>query len=93
MNIGESLIVGRMGNQPLPIADVSVSPQHVKITRTTSTDYQIEDLDSAKGVFVFGFRVQLKTIKDNTKRLFTYFVSFLCDTDSTFSSCERLMTC
>lgn len=66
MNIGESLIVGRMGNQPLPISDVSVSPQHVKITRTTSTDYQIEDLDSAKGVFVFGFRVQRKTIKDNT---------------------------
>lgn len=58
--------MGRMGNQPLPISDVSVSPQHVKITRTTSTDYQIEDLDSAKGVFVFGFRVQRKTIKDNT---------------------------
>lgn len=58
--------MGRMGNQPLPISDVSVSPQHVKITRTTSTDYQIEDLNSAKGVFVFGFRVQRKTIKDNT---------------------------
>lgn len=66
MNIGDSIIVGRMGNQPLPISDVTVSPQHAKLTRTSSTNYQIEDLDSAKGVFVFGFRVQRKTIKDNT---------------------------
>ena len=88
MNRGESLIVGRMGNQPLPISDVSVSPQHVKITRTTSTDYQIEDLDSAKGVFVFGFRVQRKTIKDNTERFFTNFVRFFSDTNCAFCCCE-----
>ena len=34
-----------------------------------------------------------KTVQDNTQRFLTYFVCFLSDTNSTFSCCERLMTC
>lgn len=55
-----------MGQQPLPISDVSVSPQHIEIRRVDQEYYQIRDLDSQKGVFVFGFRVERKTVKEAT---------------------------
>lgn len=55
-----------MGNQPLPISDVSVSPQHASIKRIDEEFYQITDMDSAKGVTVFGLRIKRKTIKENT---------------------------
>ena len=54
MEIGESIIIGRMGQQPLHLSDASIDPQHATLTRTSADSYVIEDHDSAKGVFVFG---------------------------------------
>lgn len=66
MEIGESLTIGRMGQQPLHVTDASVDPQHATLRRVNETDYQIEDLGSGKGIFVFGIRVKRKTIKADT---------------------------
>lgn len=66
MNKGEEIIIGRMGQQPLKIADANVSPQHAKLRRTGEDSYQIEDLNSQKGVFVFGHRIKRKTVYANT---------------------------
>lgn len=66
MEIGEEIIIGRLGQQPMHIADQSVDPQHATLRRTGEDTYQIEDRDSQKGVQVFGFRVKRKTIKAET---------------------------
>lgn len=66
MEIGETLTIGRMGQQPLHVTDASVDPQHATLRRVNETDYQIEDLGSGKGIFVFGIRVKRKTIKADT---------------------------
>ena len=66
MEIGESIIIGRMGQQPLHLSDASIDPQHATLTRTSADSYVIEDHDSAKGVFVFGLRIMRKTIKADT---------------------------
>lgn len=66
MEIGEELIIGRLGQQPMHIADPSVDPQHATLRRTGEDTYQIEDRNSQKGVQVFGFRVKRKTIKAET---------------------------
>ena len=66
MEIGESLTIGRMGQQPLHITDASVDPQHATLRRVNHSDYQIEDLGSGKGIFVFGIRIKRKTIKGDT---------------------------
>ena len=63
MEIGETLTIGRMGQQPLHVTDASVDPQHATLRRVNETDYQIEDLGSGKGIFVFGIRVKRKTLK------------------------------
>lgn len=47
MQIGEEIIVGRMGQQPMRIADASVSPQHARLRKTGVRTYQIEALDMA----------------------------------------------
>ncbi|MCI5876517.1 MAG: FHA domain-containing protein [Prevotella sp.] len=66
MEIGQTITIGRMGQQPMHIADTTVDPEHARLRRTGTGTYQIEDLDSAKGVFVFGMRVVRKTIKGDT---------------------------
>ena len=66
MNIGEEIIIGRMGRQPMHIADQSVDPQHALLRKTGERTYQIEDNNSAKGIFVFGMRIKRKTIKEDT---------------------------
>ena len=66
MNIGQEITIGRMGQQPLHIADATVDPQHAVLRKTAEGTYQIEDKGSAKGVFVFGMRVKRKTIKEET---------------------------
>lgn len=66
MKIGEEMIVGRMGQQPMHIADVNVAPQHAIIRKTGENIYQIEDIDSPKGIFVFGMRIKRKTVKAET---------------------------
>lgn len=66
MEIGKEIKVGTMGRQPLPISNPTVAPEHIILRRLAKDSYQIEDLDSPKGVFVFGIRVKRKTIKSNT---------------------------
>ncbi|MDD6745489.1 MAG: FHA domain-containing protein [Bacteroidales bacterium] len=66
MNIGEEIIIGRMGQQPMHIADASVDPQHAVLRMTGRDTYQIEDRGSAQGVFVFGMRIKRKTVKGET---------------------------
>lgn len=66
MKIGEEIIIGRMGQQPMHIADANVDPQHAILRRTAEGLYQIEDNDSTKGVFIFGMRIKRKTIKAET---------------------------
>lgn len=66
MEIGEELIIGTLGQQPMTIADPTVDPQHAILRRTGEETYQIEDRNSQRGVQVFGIRVMRKTIKAET---------------------------
>lgn len=66
MNIGEEMIIGRMGQQPMHIADANVDPQHAVLRKTAEGVYQIEDNDSTKGIFIFGMRIKRKTVKAET---------------------------
>lgn len=66
MEIGDSIIIGRMGQQPLRITDTTVDPQHASLRRLDKDTFQIEDNNSAKGIFVFGIRIKRKTIKYDT---------------------------
>lgn len=66
MNKGEEMIIGRMGQQPMHIADASVDPQHATLRMVEEGVYQIEDNSSAKGIFIFGMRIKRKTIKEET---------------------------
>lgn len=66
MEIGKEIIIGKMGQQPMHIADANVAPQHAVIRKTGENTYQIEDLESSKGIFVFGMRVKRKTVKGET---------------------------
>lgn len=66
MNIGEEISIGRMGQQPMHIADATVDPQHAILRRTGDDTYQIVDCGSTKGVFVFGMRVKRKTVNADT---------------------------
>lgn len=66
MNVGEEIIIGRMGQQAMHIADASVDPQHAVLRKTAEDTYQIEDKASAKGIFVFGMRIKRKTVKAET---------------------------
>lgn len=66
MNTGEEMIIGRMGQQPMHIADASVDPQHATLRMIEDGVYQIEDNNSAKGIFIFGMRIKRKTIKEET---------------------------
>ncbi|MGM9693630.1 MAG: FHA domain-containing protein [Alloprevotella sp.] len=66
MNIGEEIIVGRMGQQAMPIADLTVDPEHALLRKTAEGTYQIEDKGSTKGIFVCGMRVKRKTINAQT---------------------------
>lgn len=66
MKIGEEIIVGKMGMQTMPIADLTVDPEHILLRKTAEGTYQIEDKGSTKGTFVFGMRVKRKTINAQT---------------------------
>ena len=66
METGDEIIIGRMGQQPMLIADATVDPQHALLRKTALGVYQIEDRDSTKGIFVFGMRIKRKTIKEDT---------------------------
>lgn len=66
MKKGEEIIVGRMGQQPMHIADTSVDPQHAVLRMTGEGVFRIDDNNSAKGTFVFGMRIKRKTIYNDT---------------------------
>ena len=66
MKVGEEIIIGRMGQQPMHISDANVDPQHAVLRKTDEGVYQIEDKGSSKGIFVFGMRIKRKTIKAET---------------------------
>ena len=70
MDIGESIIIGRMGQQPLHIADTTVDPQHALLKKTAPDTFQIIDNNSAKGIYVFGLRIKRKAIKEDTPLFF-----------------------
>lgn len=75
-----------MGHQPMHIADANVDPQHAIIRKTGENTYQIEDIESSKGIFVFGMRIKRKTVKGETPILLGTFKTsikqLLCDTAS-----------
>lgn len=66
MNINEKITVGRLGQQPMHIADTSVDPQHATLTRSEDGYYVLEDNNSNKGVFVFGVKIKRKKVKEET---------------------------
>ncbi|MCQ2078052.1 MAG: FHA domain-containing protein [Bacteroidaceae bacterium] len=66
MGIGDEIIIGRMGQQAMPIADANVDPQHAILRMTAEGLYQIEDNGSTKGIFIFGMRIKRKTVKADT---------------------------
>lgn len=55
-----------MGQQPMHISDASVDPQHAILRISDNGTYQIEDLNSTKGIFVFGMRIKRKTVNAET---------------------------
>lgn len=66
LSIGQSIIVGRQGSQPLQIADMTVSRRHCKITRVTQDEYELEDLDSSRGTVVNGQQIYQTRVRLDT---------------------------
>lgn len=66
MDINEKIVIGRLGQQPMHIAEQTVDPQHATLTKTGKDEYVLEDNDSSRGVFVFGIRIKRKTINEDT---------------------------
>lgn len=66
MNIGEEILIGKMGQQPMDINDPSVDPQHAILRKTAAGVYQIEDNHSVNGVYVYGMRIKRKTVQEDT---------------------------
>lgn len=66
MEIGEEIIIGRMGNQPMPIYDSTVAVQHALLRKTAEEVYQIESLTAANGISVYGMRIKRKTVNEDT---------------------------
>lgn len=66
MKVGEKLVIGRMGQQPLSLTDSTVDPQHATIERKSTETYVLTDNHSSRGTFVFGIRILRKTITADT---------------------------
>lgn len=60
------IIVGRKGNQPFAITEKSVSGQHLKVTKLSDGNVEIEDLQSTNGTFVDGARIIKKIVSEDT---------------------------
>lgn len=60
------LIVGRKGNQPFTITDMSVSGKHLKLTTLPDGNVEVEDLGSSNGTFIDGVRILKKVVSRNT---------------------------
>lgn len=66
LNIGQEMIVGRLGSQAIKIDDMSVSRKHCKIKRLSQTEFEIEDLGSTRGTVVGGLPVYMTRVKADT---------------------------
>lgn len=66
MNIGQKILIGRMGQQPLVLTDSTIDPQHATLERTSTDTYVLTDKHSTRGTFVFGIRIMRKTITADT---------------------------
>ena len=51
------IIVGKLGNQIIPISDTRVSRKHCKLTEQPDGSFILEDLGSSNGTFVNGNRI------------------------------------
>lgn len=60
------IIVGRKGNQPFTITDMSVSGKHLKLTTLSDGNVEVEDLGSSNGTFIDGVRIIKKVVGRNT---------------------------
>lgn len=64
------IIIGRQGNQPMPITDTSVSRKHCKLTSNLDGTFTLEDLGSSSGTFVNGQQIiKTNVTKDDTIQL------------------------
>lgn len=64
---GESLRIGRQGDNDLRLEDNSVSRHHAQIHRGPDGAYVISDLNSLNGIYVNGRQVQSSQLKDGDK--------------------------
>ena len=60
------IIVGKLGNQIIPISDTRVSRKHCKLTEQADGTFLLEDLDSTNGTFVDGYSVIRKIVTLDT---------------------------
>ena len=60
------IIVGRRGDQSIPIMESTVSGKHLKLTSMPDGKVQVEDLGSTNGTFVDGVRIIKKVVDRNT---------------------------
>jgi len=60
------IIVGRRGEQSIPILDKAVSGKHLKLTTLDDGNVQVEDLGSTNGTFIDGVRIIKKVVNRNT---------------------------
>lgn len=59
------IIVGKNGNQKIPITEASVSRRHCKLTEQSDGTFLLEDLGSTNGTFVNGVKIIRTTVNRN----------------------------
>ena len=66
LNIGQTLVVGRLGAQAIKINDMTVSRRHCALRRIGPDDYEVEDLGSSRGTVADGIPVARMRVKVDT---------------------------
>lgn len=66
MEIGQTITIGRLGQQELQLSDPSIEPSHARLTRKDEKTYIIEDNDTVQGTRVYNIRIKRKTIQRDT---------------------------
>lgn len=62
-----TITIGRLPENTIPIASISISRRHVRLTQNVSLDYVLTDLNSLNGTFVNDKKVSEIIIKDDDK--------------------------
>lgn len=62
----KKIIIGRQGEQPVAINDMSVSKRHLAVTQLADGRWSIEDLGSTNGTYVNGLPVVTATVSADT---------------------------